>query len=101
MDTTVHISNNVYRMIDILRKNKEKPVKARQLLKILGLKNTRSIHEYKKKIEYLGYHIESFGGYHGGYSLVEEYLTNDEIKFVKSILPEKLAKKIIKINERI
>lgn len=93
-------NKRTFLMIRLLRKNGR--MKAKELIKELGLKNTRSITIYKKYIEQLGYNIRSVHGYYGGYELIEKNLTNDEMTYIKKQLKnDKLFKKIEMINNRI
>jgi predicted DNA-binding transcriptional regulator YafY len=88
------------KMLEILKKEGRK--KAPELAKRLGLNNKRSIYYYKKTLEILGHKIETFGGYDGGYELIEpERLSEKELDFIaEKINNEKLMKKIERINKR-
>lgn len=95
------ISHNkrVFDMIRLLRKNGR--MKANEIAKKLGLKNTRSITVYRTCIEKLGYNIKSFGGYCGGYEIIEERLTDEEINEIAiQIDSVELIEKIKRVNNR-
>ena len=88
------------KMLEILKNEGRK--KAPELAKRLGLNNKRSIYYYKKTLEILGHTINTYGGYDGGYELVEpEKLSEKELDFIAEKLNnEKLMKKIERINKR-
>jgi predicted DNA-binding transcriptional regulator YafY len=91
---------NALKMLKILKEEGRK--KAPELAERLGLNNKRSIYYYKKTLEILGHKIETYGGYDGGYELVEpERLSESELDFIaEKINNEKLMKKIERINKR-
>jgi len=88
------------KMLEILKTEGRK--KAPELAKRLGLNNSRSIYYYKKTLELLNYKIETYGGYDGGYELVEpERLTEEELDLIAEKLDNYvLMKKIERINKR-
>jgi len=88
------------KMLKILKEEGRK--KAPELANRLGLNNKRSIYYYKRTLEILGHKIETYGGYDGGYELVEpERLSESELDFIaEKISNEKLIKKIERINKR-
>jgi len=88
------------KMLEILKKEGRK--KAPELAERLGLNNKRSIYYYKRTLELLGHKIETYGGYDGGYELIEpERLSDKELDFIaEKINNEKLMKKIERINKR-
>lgn len=94
------ISNNIIRMIKLLRKNQNRLMTMSEIAKNLGVK-PRVISNYKKTIVKLGYNLQSYNGYNGGYKLIEEYLSLTELNEIKDKLSPRLFEKIKKINERI
>ena len=88
------------KMLEILKQEGRK--KAPELAKRLGINNKRSIYYYKRTLEILGHKIETYGGYDGGYELIEpERLSEKELDFIaEKINNEKLIKKIERINKR-
>ena len=88
------------KMLEILKQEGRK--KAPELAKRLGINNKRSIYYYKRTLEILGHKIETYGGYDGGYELIEpERLSESELDFIaEKIDDEKLIKKIERINKR-
>lgn len=92
----------VFDMIRLLRENGK--MTAKQLTLALGYKNTRSITDLKECIKKLGYNIKAEYGNKGGYSLIEEHLTDYEIKLIAAGLDDNsfyLLEKIKRINNRI
>jgi predicted DNA-binding transcriptional regulator YafY len=90
-----------FKMLKILRE-KNGRVKAKELLELLNLKNSRSIRQYVRVLTELGYNISSYGGYNGGYELNENCLDKKEIEYLKLVVKnEEVLKKIININNRI
>lgn len=97
---TIDHNKRVFDMIRLLRKNGR--MKAKELTKALDLKNGRSVSNYKLCIEKLGYNIQSFGGYYGGYEIREERLSEEEIEIIASeIKDKKLIEKIKRVNNKI
>lgn len=94
------ISNNIIRMIKILRRNQNKIMTMAEIAKELKVK-PRVISNYKRTIVKLGYDLRSYNGYNGGYQLKEEYLSLTELSEVQNQLSTELFEKIKRINERI
>lgn len=95
----VKVANNVYEMIRILRENRHRRMKMKELAARLGT-GIRAITYYKESITKLGYHLNTYGGYNGGYQLAEEFLNKDELRKIESRVPD-LYEKVKRINERI
>lgn len=91
----------VFDMIRLLRKNGR--MKAQDIADALDLKTTKTISIYKKYIERLGYEIKSYHGFYGGFELVNEHFTENEMDYLKKVLCEgckqpQLFEKLEKIN---
>jgi predicted DNA-binding transcriptional regulator YafY len=91
-------NKRVFDMIGLLRKNGR--MKAHELATAMGFKNTRSINKYKNQIEKMGLQVQTFGGFYGGYELVQpNRLTEYELNLVKSYLPANITDKIKNLND--
>jgi hypothetical protein len=75
--------------------------KSREMLEELGIKNPRSLTIYKNYANLLGYNIKSVCGYNGGYEIIEEKLTDNELDIIKNKLSKDLSSKIIRIMNRV
>lgn len=92
--------DNSFKMLELLKIHGR--LKAPELAEMLGLNNKRSIYYYKETLELLGYKIETYGGYDGGYELIEpEKLSETELDFIaEKIENPLLMRKIERINNR-
>lgn len=96
---------NSMKMLEYLKEaaKEGRRVKAKELMQYLGITNTRSIYYYRNTLQLLGYDIQSYGGYEGGYEYIpRELLTADDIVFLGKIIPAEnieLLNKIKKLNK--
>lgn len=92
-------------MVRLLRENGK--MKSKEIIKALGLKNTRSISIYKNNLIRLGFNIQTESGYYGGYWLKEDRLDDNELEIISYCIGKiseenfYLIDKIKKINDRI
>ncbi len=91
---------NCFKMLQLLRTNGR--MKTAELMKALEVTSKRSINYYKTTLIYLGYQIESYGGYTGGMQYVpSEKLNDNELNLIAQKLGGEnsaLIEKIKRIN---
>jgi predicted DNA-binding transcriptional regulator YafY len=89
---------NSMKMLAFLKKENG-IVKRKTIATMLGLENERSISYYKDTLKFLGYNIVSHGGYNGGYELLnKEKLNDEELTYLKEVIPKKANNLFLKIK---
>ena len=100
---TKKITNSL-KMLEILKEAKKegKRLKAREIRQLLNVNRDKAIYHYRNTLENFGYRIKSYGGYDGGYELIiGDMLTDEELKFLESIIPvnkKEILEKIKNMN---
>lgn len=97
-EKTLQTNKRVLQVIRLLRENGK--MTCTELSVKLGLKNNRSIYNYKKYIELMGIPIKTVGGNRGGLKIeMPPLLTNDELLIIMSSeIPENIKLKIEQNN---
>lgn len=80
------MDNRAFKFLAILYENQDKYIKSHEITEKLNLKSARNIPHMIKKLNALGFTIESKGGYNGGYKLIDyEKLSFAEFDMIKEI----------------